>query len=67
MILKNWKTSLGGLLIGLSGILQQVTLPAKWAWLQSLLSFGGGALIGFSAKDATTHSTLDEVESVTKR
>ena len=47
--LKNWKTSLGGVLVLLG---QTITLPTKWAWVNAALTGIGGLLVGVAAADA---------------
>ena len=73
--LKNWKTTLGGLLAFLASVPLFVSSIQAWAdhqptnWRQALiaLAFAGAGIIGVSAKDSTTHSTVSEVSVATKQ
>ena len=53
--MKNWKTTLGGLLVGAGQFLPQM-LPADWQWLGATLTGIGGVLLGASARDSNVTS-----------
>jgi len=63
----NWKTTVGGFLIALpplvaaAGFVISVSIQH---WL-NLCSAVGGLLLGLAAKDASTHSTVAQVEKST--
>ena len=65
--LKNWKTSVGGILLGVPPLITaagfSLTLPEQH-WM-ALCQGVGGFLLGLAAKDATTHSTVAQVEVAT--
>ncbi len=67
--MKNWKTSLSGLITGIAGIVvQQPQLFVKWPIVHTIAIWvmGGGLIaFGFATKDATTHSTVGEVQAAT--
>lgn len=64
---KNWRTTLGGALIGIPQIIIGAGYQLTPGWLHFLgLCTGGGALLlGMSAKDSSTHSNVLEVEKST--
>lgn len=65
MNVTNWKTTLGGALVFVAGLLQLVPVPEKYKWVSPALGYMGGAVIGLAAKDSTTHSTADQVQVAT--
>ena len=68
---QNWKTTIGGLLMGIPPILTAAFMAAsipvpKWEVFASTLAMGiGGLVLGTNAKDSTTHSTAAEVDQAT--
>jgi hypothetical protein len=64
--LKNWKTSLFGVISALAGFaIASPELFTKWVWVVPVSKFimaGGLAGMGFVAKDGSTHSTPAEVQ-----
>ena len=68
-MLRNWKTSLSGLIAAMAGfVLFSPQLFARWPWACDLAKYimaGGLASIGFAAKDSSTHSTGTEVLDAT--
>jgi hypothetical protein len=50
--MKNWKTTLGGLLLAI-GQAAPAILPSNWTWLGSTLTGIGGILIGGAAADSS--------------
>ncbi len=63
----NWKTSLGGILTAIPAAILAAgfTLsPTGQHWL-ALCTGIGALLVGFSAKDASTHSTTAQVKEST--
>ena len=65
--LKNWRTSLGGLLIAVPPLITAagfvLSLQAQH-WL-ALCQGLGALLVGLAAKDASTHSTQSEIAQAT--
>lgn len=62
-LLTNWKTSVGGLLAAVPPVVVAagfVLSPSKQHWL-NLCQGIGVLLLGLSAKDSTTHSTITQV------
>ena len=63
--MRNWKTSLSGIVAALAGfVLFSPGLFARWPWIGEVSKYimaGGVAGIGFAAKDSTNHSTEAEV------
>jgi hypothetical protein len=62
-LFKNWKTSVGGTLAAIPQLVIAsgfVLIPSEQHWL-NLCQGVGLALLGWAAKDATTHSTPSEV------
>ena len=65
--LRNWKTSVGGILLGVPPLIAAagfVLTPAEQHW-SALCQGVGGFLLGLAAKDATTHSTVAQVQTAT--
>jgi hypothetical protein len=71
---KNWKTTLGGAIFAAAGFAyalpalltsDNIILPPKWQHIIVLIAAIGGAIMGFGAKDSTTHSTQAEVSAST--
>ena len=69
----NWKTTIGGILVGVpplvngAALAASITLP-KWEIFVATLAMGlGGLILGFNAKDATTHSTATQVQQATDK
>lgn len=64
--MENWKTTLGGILaaIGIAGS-QVPAVPEKYRWPFAVAGAVGVALVGATAKDFTTHSTVKEVQKAT--
>jgi hypothetical protein len=71
--MKSWKTTLGGILIGIPPLVQTAAMASgvslgKWgAFAMSLLLGLGGLIVGLSAKDGDVHSTATEVDQATKK
>lgn len=66
-MLKNWKTSLGGILAALPPVITAAGFaltPTETHWL-NLCQGLGVLLLGLAAKDATTHSTAAEINQST--
>lgn len=63
--MKNWKTSLFGLLACAAGFIAiHPMYTARWPMVNDLAGYvmaGGLAGMGFAAKDSTSHSTAEEV------
>ena len=59
--MKNWKTTLGGILLALGSILPTLPIPEEYKWLAQVLTAVGGVLLGASAKDFNVHSTYEEI------
>lgn len=70
--MKNWMTTLGGILAGLPPLILTsfmsagIPLSPKWTAIMSVIGGLGALLIGLAAKDATTHSTAAEVAKATE-
>lgn len=73
---KNWKTTVGGAILMIAGFAyslpalltsDNITLPPKWQHILVLVAAIGGAIVGFGAKDSTTHSTVDQVQTSTNQ
>lgn len=64
--MKNWKTTVGGILLSLGVIAASLPLPDEYKWVAQALSAVGAAMLGISAKDYNTHSTIEEVHNSTK-
>jgi hypothetical protein len=64
--LNNLKTTIGGILaaLGIAGS-QIPAIPEKYRWIPALLGAAGTVLLGATAKDFNTHSTVKEVEVAT--
>ena len=73
----NWlgtspKTTIGGIMLGVPPVLNGALIaanitPPKWEIFASTLILGlGGFMLGISAKDATTHSTVEQVQTATQ-
>lgn len=64
--MKNWKTSLFGLLAAVAGfIAMHPQYTAHWPVINDIAGYvmaGGMAGIGLASKDSTTHSTREEVQ-----
>jgi hypothetical protein len=63
----NWKTSLGGIMVAVPPLITAagfILSPAWQHWL-ALATGLGALLIGLAAKDATTHSTVAQIEKST--
>jgi len=65
--LKNWKTTLGGILAAVGFAATQVAVPENYKWIFALLGAVGVALMGMTAKDFDNHSTIKEVEKATTK
>ena len=67
MALKNWKTTLGGILAAIPSLVAAAgfTLSANGQHWLALCGGVGALLLGMAAKDSTTHSTEAEVEAAT--
>lgn len=65
---QNFKTSFSGLIlaIGMAGATIG-GVPERYKWIFGILAAVGAAGLGASAKDATTSSTLAEVEEATRK
>ena len=65
--MKNWLTTLGGLLAGLPILIinSGFVLTGKWPQILSIIGGLGALLIGLAAKDAGTHSTMAQVQAST--
>ena len=64
----NWKTTVGGIMTAVPPVITAagfVFSPNGQHWL-ALCSGLGALLLGFSAKDASTHSTAQEVQQATR-
>lgn len=62
--MENWKTSVGGLLVAV-GMLGR-SMPEEFRPYCEFLGVVGAALLGMTAKDFNTHSTVNEVNKATK-
>lgn len=64
--MNNWKTTIGGIIsaIGLAGS-SVPGVPEEYRWIFAVLSAAGIILMGATAKDFNTHSTVAEVERAT--
>jgi hypothetical protein len=68
---QNWLTTLGGFLGGLPPIITgaaiagRITLSSMTLFIVSIIGGLGTLLLGLSAKDAGTHSTMPEVQQAT--
>jgi hypothetical protein len=68
---QNWLTTLGGLLGGIPPIITgaaiagSITLSSRWLFIVAIIGGVGTLLIGLAAKDAGTHSTMQEVQRST--
>jgi hypothetical protein len=66
---RNWKTSVSGIVTAAFGfVVFSPNLFARWPWLVELSKFvmaGGLVSMGLSGKDATTHSTVAEINIAT--
>jgi len=51
MDMKNWKTTLGGLVAAIGPIVAPV-LPPQWSWIGAALTALGTGFLGYSAKDS---------------
>jgi hypothetical protein len=71
--MKNWITTLGGILSGIPAIVlaaamtSHLTLSPTWTFILAIVSGVGMMLVGFGAKDANTHSTAAEVQASTAK
>lgn len=65
---QNFKTSFSGLIlaIGMAGATIG-GVPEKYQWVFGILAAVGAAGLGATAKDATTSSTLEQVEEATRK
>jgi hypothetical protein len=63
----NWLTTIGGLLAGIPIIVinSGLMLAPKWTQILSIIGGLGTLMIGLSAKDASTHSTMAEIQKST--
>ncbi|MES2366794.1 MAG: hypothetical protein V4563_13010 [Pseudomonadota bacterium] len=61
----NWKTTLGGLLLAIGTAALGAPIPENYKWIPGVVSAIGGGLLGMTAKDFNTHSTVKEVEVAT--
>jgi hypothetical protein len=65
---QNWVTTLGGFLGGIptliigAAVAGHITLPPIWLFITSIIGGMGTLLIGLAAKDAGTHSTMQQVQ-----
>jgi hypothetical protein len=74
-LLKNCKTTLGGAILSVAGFLyalpslmpNTIVLSPKERGILQLAAAIGGAIVGFAAKDSTTHSTTAEVNASTQQ
>lgn len=67
-VLRNWMTTLGGLMAGLPQLVEAagfVQTPSLTHWM-NLISAIGMLLLGVSAKQFTNHSTAAEVQASTE-
>lgn len=65
--LENYRTSVSGLMLAIGMAIATVPgVPEKYHWIGGILAAVGSAGLGLSAKDAKTHSTLEQVEKATK-
>ena len=70
---QNWMTTTGGLLGGIPAIIigaaaaGHITLSPMWLFIVSIIGGVGTLLIGLSAKDAGTHSTMAQVQVSTAK
>ncbi len=63
--MENWKTTLGGILLAIGTAALGAPLPESYKWIPGVVSAIGGTLLGLTAKDFNTHSTVKEVETAT--
>ncbi len=63
--MENWKTTLGGILLAVGAAALGAPIPEQYKWIPGVVSAIGGGLLGFTAKDFNTHSTVKEVETAT--
>ena len=67
--MKSWKTTISGLVAAAAGFaVANPTMFIKWPWVAPVAGFvmtGGLAGIGIFSKDASVHSTSDQVASAT--
>jgi hypothetical protein len=63
--MQNWKTTLGGILLAVGTAALGAPIPEQYKWLPGVVSAIGGGLLGLSAKDYNTHSTVKQVEAAT--
>ena len=58
--MKNWKTTLGGILISLGTLLNNIPDPFWVAYIGQALILIGGLLLGITAQDATKGKTTND-------
>ncbi len=63
--MENWKTTLGGILLAIGTASLGAPIPENYKWIPGVVSAIGGTLLGLTAKDFNTHSTVKEVEIAT--
>lgn len=68
-VLKNWRTTLAGLLAALAGfVLFSPSMFPHWAIEVSKFVMAGGlGSLGILSKDVNSHSTVEEVEQATDK
>ena len=69
--MKNWKTTASGIVSSAAGLVialsQGGVQEPKWVLVTAAFVLAGGlAGMGITAKDATTHSTVEQVQESTK-
>lgn len=63
--MRNWLTTLGGILLSLGALAETLDLPADWKWVSPALLSIGGLIVGAGAKQFNVHSTVEEVKTAT--
>ena len=63
--MKNWITTVGGILAAVGTIASQAPIPAPYKFIPALIAALGTAMIGGGAKDFNVHSTAEEVNKAT--
>ena len=64
--MNNYLTTIGGILAAIGIAASQVpSIPEEYRWIPALLGAAGAVMLGGTAKDFNTHSTVKEVETAT--